>query len=281
MSKFDPKCACNYMGVWCVHLDWFHPMFHSVITGKAQQYEVDDTPPKYSIVGSGVAVIPIVGMMMKGRSKFGGTSTVDTRRLLREAAADDTVRSILLRIDSPGGTTSGTEELASDIFSLRKKKPIIAQIEDSGMSAAYWVASQATKVFANKTAWVGSIGTFASVTDSSGAAEKEGIKVHVISTGWMKGAGEPGAPVTAEQLTYLQGKVNELNQFFLDGIKGARDAVDVKSVDTGEWWIAKEAKNLKLIDGIQSIEETVGMMGDKYGSRSKVRSAEMRLRLSS
>jgi len=280
MSKFDPKCANNYMGFWCVQLEWFNPMFNAVITGRAAQFEVDDAPPKYSIVGAGVAVIPIVGMMMKGQSKFGGTSTVNTRRLLREAVGDESVKSILLRIDSPGGTTAGTEELASDILSLRNKKPIVAHIEDSGMSAAYWVASQANKIYANKTAWVGSIGTFASVTDSSGAAEKEGIKVHVISTGWMKGAGEPGTKITQEQLDYLQSKVNELNSFFLDGIKQSRENVDIKAVSTGEWWIAKEAKSLKLIDGVQSLEETIAALSEKYGARNKLKSAEMRMRIS-
>src|SRR5690606_31819803 len=129
------------------------------------------------------------GAMTKQGSSFGGASTVRTRRAIRSAAADKSVSAIMLLIDSPGGSVSGTSDLADDVANAKKKKPVYAYIEDTCCSAAYWVASQCSAIYANPTAIVGSIGTYMVVADYSRMAENAGVKVHCISTGKYKGAG--------------------------------------------------------------------------------------------
>lgn len=207
-----------------------------------------------------VAVITMRGEMMKAESSFGGASTVATRKKIRAAARDSSVRAIVLHIDSPGGTVAGTEDLADDVFQANKQKPVVAFIEDLGASAAYWVASQAGEIHANNSALVGSIGTFAVIFDSSKMAEDIGVKVHVVKAGDFKGAGVGGTPVTDEQLEEIQQRVNDFNELFLAGVTRGRADLSltrVRQIADGRVHIAKRAKELALIDQVGTFEGAV------------------------
>jgi len=255
------RCAAQHFGPWMVEPYWFMQAVAAVrdgtFTPEARAGDAEVQP--YEVDASGIAQIGIYGQMTKGESSFGGTSTVRTRRLIREAARDDSVKAILLHIDSPGGTVAGTAELAADVAGADARKPVHAYIEDLGASAAYWVASQARRVTANATAQVGSIGTVAMLYDTSGRAEKDGIVAHVISTGPYKGAFAPGAKITEEQLDYAREMVEGMNEHLLDGIKHGRGMpiAQVRELADGRMHIAGRAQGLGLIDGVESLDETV------------------------
>lgn len=208
-----------------------------------------------------VAVIELTGKLMKQQASMGGgTSTVQARRDIRAAANDPDVSAILLRIDSPGGTAAGTEELANEVAAAKAKKPVWAYVEDLAASAAYWVASQADKIIANATGLVGSIGTYGVVQDLSGAAAMEGVKVHVIRAGEMKGVGTPGTEITADHLADMQRVVDGLNEHFLAGVTSGREALTAKQVREladGRVYIAAEAKKLGLIDAVGSFDQAL------------------------
>lgn len=206
-----------------------------------------------------IAVVRILGPMMKGQSWFGGTSTVQTRRDLRAATADASVSGIMLAIDSPGGTVAGTADLAAEVKAARRKKPVWAHIDDLAASAAYWVASQADQIFANQpTADVGNVGTIGTVVDESKALESRGVKVHVIATGPLKRVGW-GDAVTDEQLAYLQALVNDSQQHFDAAVRSGRGltAEQMKEVRTGAIYPATRARDLRLIDGIRPLDQTI------------------------
>jgi signal peptide peptidase SppA len=210
--------------------------------------------------GKSIARVVVRGTLMKGQSSFGGTSTVQLRRDIRQAAADPNVSAILLDVDSPGGTVAGTADLAAEVRAARRKKPVWAHIDDLGASAAYWVASQADQVFANdKTALVGSIGTLMTVYDFSAQAEKEGVKALVFATGPLKGAGAPGTPVDESQRAYFQKLVDDSQASFDAAVRTGRGmtAAELAAVRTGGVFTAAEALDLKLIDGIRSLDRTL------------------------
>lgn len=210
-----------------------------------------------------IAIISAVGTLMKQASSYGGTSTIQLRRDIRQAANDSGVQAILLAIDSPGGTVAGTADLAADVRAAAKKKPVWAHIDDLGASAAYWLASQADAIYANSpTALVGSIGTVMTVYDYSAAAEKEGVKTLVFATGPLKGAGAPGTVVTDEQRAYFQGIVDDAQTHFDAAVKSGRgfSAAQLAAVRTGGVFGATQAKELGLIDGIRSLESTVNAL---------------------
>lgn len=253
------KCAAQHFGPWMVEPTWFAQAVSAVKAGTFKAETVRDTATGeklYETTAQGIATISIAGQITKGDSSYGGASSVRVRNAIRKAVNDDRVSAIVLQIDSPGGTVSGTGDLASDVAAADKRKPVYTYFEDLGCSAAYWIGCQAREVFANPTAMIGSIGTVAVVEDTSGAYDKAGIKVHVISTGPYKGAFVDGAPVTDDQLKDLQREVDDLNQHFLTGVAtGRRMKIErVRQLADGRVWIAAEAKTLGLIDEVASFD---------------------------
>lgn len=211
-------------------------------------------------IRNGVAHIPIAGPMMKqvpSMLNFLGiraTSTEATREMLGAALDSDRVESIVLDIDSPGGTVDGTSALAGDVFAMRGLKPIVARVDDLMASAALWVGAQADRIEIGHSAKIGSIGTVAVVDDSSRQFEKKGIKVHVISSGEMKGAGAEGAPITDAQIADIQRNIDSMTSLFVKAVARGRgmsvDAVD--KIATGQVWIGAEAVDLGLADSVDA-----------------------------
>lgn len=203
--------------------------------------------------GKSVAVIPLAGTLMKSRSSSGGTSTVQARRDIRSAARNPDVSGIMLHIDSPGGTVAGTADLGAEVRDARRSKPVFAQIEDQATSAAYWVASQASRVYANTAgAMAGSIGTILAVQkDTSG-------RVAVFASGPLKAPGATGE-LSDAQAAYLQGLVNGWQSQFDAAVKAGRRLGDkqLAQVNTGAAFLANTALDLKLIDGVQGADQTL------------------------
>jgi len=283
----NPHCFASHLGLWLIDVEFIQQAL-TIIQSGIQTVWSDDGPhsPKtvlpffgadmtnagFARTGDGVAIVPINGPMMKAESKYGGTSTVGARRAIRAAVRDPEISSILLHVDSPGGHVAGTAELADEVTLAKVTLPVHAHIDDQGASAAYWVASQADVVSANRMAQVGSIGVFAVVADTSAALEAQGVKVHVISTGEQKGAMVPGTEITPEQLELAQEKVNEINQHFTSAVKESRSKLDLSAVSDGQTFIAKEARKLGLIDKIQSFEQSLDIVaaaGSKRNGRKK------------
>lgn len=261
----EQKCAAQHFGKWMIEPAWFAQAVEAVKAGtfsardpEARRGDSEGSGRPYA-VHNGIAIVPIVGQITKGQSSYGGTSSIATRKAIRQAASDADVSGIMLHIDSPGGTVAGLADLASDVRAAAGIKPTRAHIDDLGASAAYWVASQTSGITANETALVGSIGTVAVVHDSSGAADKAGIKVHVVSTGAHKGAFAPGTEVTEEQIAELQTEVNDLNEHFLQAVQDGRQMTRTRleAIADGRVFIAAKALGHGLIDAVTSFDAAI------------------------
>ena len=210
-------------------------------------------------------------------SLFGFGSYASVRAMLAQAVADDRVASILLRIDSPGGQCRGVDDLAQDVAKADEKKPVFAYVEDLCASAAYYVAAGARAIYANRTAQVGSIGTYGLVVDDSKFWEAAGIKFHLLTTGEFKGAGETGQPITDAQLAEFQKEVDGYSDFFVKAVSDGRDmtAKQVKDVADGRIWFAAEAKTMGLIDGVKTLDEVLGSLLEKAnrGAQNRARAS--------
>lgn len=210
-----------------------------------------------------IAIIEVRGMLTKYGSSVGEPNgMLRLRQVVRKAAADESIGGILLVIDSPGGTVSGTKDFADDIAKAAQRKPVHAYIEDLGASAAYWIASQCSRVSCNASAIVGAIGTYAVVEDSSKAAADAGITVHVVRAGEMKGAGEPGTEVTEEQLAHWQRMVDTQNDFFVKGVAFGRGmSLEVAGgVADGRVHVGAQALELGLVDAVEDFDAAVSAL---------------------
>ena len=274
----------NYSGFWCIEPTRFSQMIDRVNKMNLAAHIAAQQPrtisladQRYqSIEGGSIAVIDIQGTMTKAGSSLGGGGTVEARKAIRQAEEDPTVASIILRFDSPGGTVSGTADLAAEVKAT--KKPIVAFVEDLCCSAAMWVASQCDEIFANNaTAMIGSIGTFMGLYDISKALNDEGIKAVVIKAGEFKGGGFPGMEITDAQQAEWQKQIDAIQEQFTAGIAAGRklDIDQAKALVTGLTYVATEAMSLKLIDGIKTFDEVVaGLRAKQPFSKGAVKMSE-------
>lgn len=211
-------------------------------------------------VQDGVALIHLNGYLTRDPSWwswiFGGTSSMQTRLQVMQAAEDPDVESILLCVYSPGGEVYGVGDLYGAVIEAKKKKKVWAYIADEGCSAAYWAICGCNRIVCNATAIVGSIGIMSVVEDWSKAYQKAGVKVEVFKSGEHKGAEQPGTSMTEEQRAEKQRLVDAIADQFFGAVEEGRnlegDALD--AVTDGRVFVGQEAREMGLVDDIGTLE---------------------------
>jgi signal peptide peptidase SppA len=224
----------------------------------APNHPEDDITPQ---VENGVGVIPIFGPIF-GKANLltmlsGATSTEQIQADLASYMADDAVTSVLLHIDSPGGTSEGIIETAEAIKAATEAKPVYALADSQAGSAAYWLMSQATKSYATLSGSVGSIGVYTVHDDQSEADRQAGHRFSFISAGKYKTEGNPHEPLSVEGQQYRQEVVNELYDDFIDAVADGRSTTPEQVLtDFGEGRMlsSKKALDVGMIDGIMSYD---------------------------
>ncbi len=226
------------------------------------------TLESYRVV-SGVAVIDIRGIMLASPDIldefFGGfTNTRTVTRQVELASVDNTVKAIVLRIDSPGGSVDSLSELGDAVREAAQRKKVIAQVEGLCASAAFYAAASATEIVAGRTDLVGSIGTIVTIYDSSEAAKSAGLRVVPITTGKYKAVGLFGTPLTADEQAYLQSIVDSYFLDFQHAVftgRGTRlSLADWSQVSDGRVFVASDAMRLGLVDRLGRMGDTMARL---------------------
>lgn len=230
-------------------------------------FEDDDferRPRAESRTEGGLALIPIHGVIAPRMNAIsdisGGTTFEQSAIALREALASDSVRTILLDIDSPGGSVLGASEFARQVMAARTKKPIIAMAHYQMTSAAYWIGACATEIVAAPSSVLGSIGVYTIHEDLSKAMEEDGVKLTYISAGKYKVDGMDGEPLTdsahARILTHVTGHYDRFVGDVAKG-RGVTDSVVRTGFGEGAAVNSDEALAAGMIDRVATFEDTV------------------------
>lgn len=242
------------------------------VAGRSTRAEIGEM----ARAGNGILHISVVGPLTKAMTSatwmFGGTSTLEIRRMLAAARTHQDVKAVFLYFDSPGGQSSGTEELARDVAKLAAEKPVLAFVSDCCCSAAYWVASQAPLILAEPgSGAIGSIGTYLVVKDTSVKESLAGVETLVFATGPIKGAGIGGSKVTDAQREYFQAVADRCQARFAEAVQSGRglDSDAYSKVSDGRTWNAAEAESLGLIDGTASEEEAYNILRSMVDARER------------
>ncbi|CAB4177377.1 SppA Periplasmic serine proteases (ClpP class) [uncultured Caudovirales phage] len=210
-----------------------------------------------------VAIIPVYGALAPRMNMLteisGGMSYDKIGANIDAAMADKTIKTIVMDIDSPGGSVPGNTELIAKILRARTKKPFIAQAQYLAASAAYGLAAACTEVFAAPSARVGSVGTYAIHQDLTEALKQRGIKEEFISAG--EGKVDGFQELTDSARGRVQAMVNTFyGQFVSDVVRSRGQGVTADMV-RNEWkahlYGAADAKSIGMIDGIATLEETI------------------------
>lgn len=213
-----------------------------------------------------IAIIPVYGVIAPRVNLFsefsGGTTFEKLSRQLSQAMANADVKTILLDIDSPGGSVAGNREFAAEVMKARVTKPIIAQIQFTGASAAYLVAAACTEIVAAPySARIGSIGTYAILEDLSVMLEQLGVKETFIFAGEGKDDNNVGAPPSTSLIARTQKAVDTAYGHFVDGVVQGRGKGMTPERVRGEWkafvYGSDEALALGMIDRVGTLTETL------------------------
>lgn len=213
-----------------------------------------------------VAVIPVHGVLTHRAHNAMSVSTqlTSTEILasqIRAAANNPDVSSIVLDVDSPGGSVFGVQEVADAIYSLRGTKPIIAVANAQAASGAYWVASQADELVITPSGAVGSIGAFMRHSDHSEKNTRDGVKNTYIYAGKYKVEGNPDGPLGEEGQSYLQAQVDSFYTAFVKAVARGR-SVSVETVrgpDFGEgrMVLARAAVQQGMANRIATLDQVI------------------------
>ena len=238
-------------------------------TAEEIQARVGVGPGSRGVSSNGsVAIVPVRGVIAHRMGAMddssGWTSCERIGAMLQQVMADASVSTVVLDMDSPGGTVTGCQELAADLFALRGQgKRITAMVNGMAASAAYWLASQADEIVCIPSGTTGSIGVFCAHEDVSAALEKEGVKISLISAGKYKVAGNPTEPLSDEERAIIQARVDEAYGWFVQDVargRGVTASAVRKGYGEGRALSAKDAKAAGLIDRIATFDETLGRL---------------------
>lgn len=223
-----------------------------------------------------VAVIQIHGTITQRPTIFGqffgDSSTQGLAKEIRAAADDPNVKSIILDVDSPGGSVYGVMELSRVIFEARQKKHIVAVANSLMASAAYWIGTAAGEVVVTPGGEVGGIGVFTVHADFSQASENEGVKTTIISAGKYKVEGNRFEPLKEEARDAIQSDVNEFYSMFVADVarnRGISTSTVRNGYGQGRVLNARAALKEGVVDKIATLDETLTRLsgrGSRFGA---------------
>lgn len=198
-----------------------------------------------------VAVVEIHGVIDKRISAFemecyGGCDLADIDSALSIVANDPTIETVVLDINSPGGSVVGVPETSARIAALTQNKEVHAFVDVMACSAGYWLASQADRITANPSAIVGSIGVYMAILDASRMMEDEGLRIQMIKAGKFKDTGSSHRPLTEEETQQLQAGVDAIHEDFKAACVANRQ-IDEQAME-GQWMPATDGAVFGLVD---------------------------------
>lgn len=218
--------------------------------------------------GDSIALIHIDGVIAGTGSALDGVITPEAiLDQLDQALADDSVKAILLRVDSPGGTVAASQEIAMEVAYAAQEKPVIASIGDVGASGAYMIASQCDEIVALPTSAVGSIGVISQIPNIAGLMDKLGVEFTVITAGEHKDTGSMFRSMTPTEAAMIQGEVDNAYQEFIAIVAEGRDLSEdeVGKMATGWAWSAREAQDMGLVDTLGTYNDAVDIAAELGG----------------
>ncbi len=225
-----------------------------------------DDEGDFSLGAEKVAILPIEGEILDAR---------ETLDLLHKYARNDTVKAIVVRINSPGGAIAPSQEIYAAIRQARKAsgKPIIASMDSVAASGGYYIAVACDRVVANPGSITGSIGVIMQWFNTKDLVQWAKMKPETITSGAMKDAGSPYRELTESERAYFQHIVTQLHSQFVravaDGREGKLSQADVAKIADGRVFTGEEALGLKLIDELGTIDDAVRQAAKSAGIKGE------------
>lgn len=226
--------------------------------------EDDDAGIKYS--RNKIAVIYAVGSIESGN---GDNETIGSDRIakaIRDAREDSTIKAVVLRVNSPGGSALASDVIWREVTLCEKVKPFIVSMGDVAASGGYYISCAADVIVAEPNTITGSIGVFGLLPDAGGMLdEKLGITIDTVNTNPYAGIGSIYRPVSPLEAQVLQQGVEETYTTFITRVANGRhmNVADVDSIGQGRVWAGVDALRIGLVDTLGSLDDAIAIAARK------------------
>jgi protease-4 len=208
----------------------------------------------------GVGVITVAGDIVDGDAPAGTAGGYTIASLIRDATADDNIKALVLRVDSPGGSASAAEEIRAALAAAKKMDlPIVVSMGNVAASGGYWVSTAADAIYAEPATITGSIGVFGIVPSFEASLAKVGITSETVKATPYSGEPDIIGGVSPEYDAMAQASVEDIYGRFIGLVANARKLTParVDEIGQGRVWVGGIAHQLKLIDRFGGIDEAI------------------------
>lgn len=228
------------------------------------------------VAGEKLAVIYVEGMITGGRGQIGlfndGGGTDHLIRQLHTARDDASVKAVVLRINSPGGTVPASQEVGEELIKLRAAgKPVITSMADMAASGGYWLAACTDKIYANPATITGSLGVYVPYSNIEELYKKLGIRQEKIKSGPHKDILSPDRQLTEEERVIIQVMVDDMYNQFIEVIAQGRglEPAAVRELADGRIYTGRQAKELGLVDELGNMYDAIDGAAAMVGIQGK------------
>ena len=210
-----------------------------------------------------VAVLYAVGQIDSGSE--GEMNSEDIVKELNKLAADDNVKAVVLRVNSPGGSAFGSEQMWFAAKQLRAKKPLIVSMSDLAASGGYYMSCIADTIVAQPTTLTGSIGIFGMFPNFAGVTDKLGVNFCTVKTNELSDFGNSMRPMTTSERIILQNYINRGYELFISRCAEGRNTSndDIKLVAEGRVWSGTDALSIGLVDVLGGLDDAIAIAATK------------------
>ena len=212
--------------------------------------------PEDTVSRQKIGVVEVKGMI---------TDASDTIRQLTKYRKDRSIKGVVLRIDSPGGAVAPSQEIYAEVLRFKQsKKKIFASMGSVAASGGYYIASAADQIIANPGTLTGSIGVIMTFANVEQLMSKVGLRPETIKSGKFKDTGSPTRPMLPEERKLLQSVIDDVYGQFADAVAEGRkmDVEKVKALADGRIYTGKQAFDLKLVDSLGGLEDTIRLLAE-------------------
>jgi len=222
-----------------------------------------------------IAVIYASGDIVGGTGTDDQVASDDYRELIRKARLDKSVKAIVLRVNSPGGSALASDVIWREVSLAKKEKPVVVSMGDVAASGGYYIACNANKVFANESTITGSIGVFSIVPNiESFLKNKIGITTDRVRTGPFADMGSMDRALTEPEKKFFQSSTDSIYHTFKTRVSEGRkkDIEYIDSIAQGRVWTGTRAKEVGLVDEIGTLSDAIAAAA----SMAKVKSYRLK-----
>ena len=215
-----------------------------------------------------IAVYYAVGDIDGSSSPDEGINSKKVIKELRELREDEDVKAVVLRVNSPGGSAYGSEQIWREVVLLKAAKPVIVSMGDYAASGGYYISCAADCIVANSTTLTGSIGIFGMIPVAENLLkEKIGLDFDIVKTNKFADMGSLSRPFSKDESVILQSYVNDGYDLFLKRCADGRNmsAEDIDKIGQGRVWTGCKAKELGLVDEIGDLDKAIEIAAQRAG----------------